>query len=116
MRLVFEAGDFPAHSGKKLEDLADPYYGFTVLIEQRPSQLAGAVIKQNGSGWRVEPGQLVVEIAGKERETMPARAAKAEKIEESKQPRRGKGGKFQKDENEPALTGPRLPDASDWLG
>lgn len=64
MRLVIEPGDFPAESGKKVEELADPVYGFSVDIVKQPGRGPFARIKHRGGGHRIDAPQFVIEIAG----------------------------------------------------
>ena len=116
MRLVIEPGDFPAGSGKQIAELADPMYTFRATITKAPDgHGTWGMISHRGSGYRVEAPQLKVEIEGVGvlGEPNPASAEAEDKGPKSSAARNKKGQFVRK---EPGLTGPRLPDASDWLG
>lgn len=117
MKLIVEPGDFGPHSGKNVEDLADPVYGFSVLLFKEPGRAAFAKIKHHGSGFLVEPDRLTVEIAGVELGGSPHplgvpgdRAFSVAVEPESEKPAKARKSKEGKNA-EPPLTGPRLPES-----
>jgi hypothetical protein len=112
MKIVIEPGDFPETSGKTAEALSDPMYGFVILHKRLPDGRSVTHFNHRGANHVIESEKVSVEIEGA---APPEPVAETPAVEQKPKAPRGPGGKFVKAEPEPALTGPRLQDTTDWL-